>query len=567
MSGTVSALSPVYAIANEFVERYAAFDPIRATMIGVTSHDAEMTDFSPDGEAGRAALYRETLAKLEGAPILSDRDRIARDALKENLELRLDVFEAGDFRRSLSIIGAPVVGIRRAFELMPRANQEDWQRIVTRLGLVGKAVGSFERSLEEGVRRGQTGARRQALQNVRQAETWAGKREGIPSAFAALVDAFYRSGISSPGLAKDLERAVTGANGAFAGFAGFLQEKYLDAATETDGVGRERYALGSRSANGVVLDLEETYDWGWEELTRIEAEIDKTVERILPGKTVDEVSEFLNNDPARRIDGVDAYREWLQGLHDRALSDLHGVHFDIPDAIRRIEVMIPPPGGALAASYTGPSEDFSRPGRTWWPIPEGKTSFPMWPEVTTAYHEGVPGHHLERATAKYLAGELSRFQSVMGGTSGYIEGWALYAERLMAELGYLDNAEHYLGMLRAQAFRAVRVIIDIGMHLELRIPASSRFHPGQTWTPELAANFAVGHASRSREFVESEINRYLGTPGQAISYKVGERCWLEAREASKKRAGGAFDLKEWHRAALNLGPMGLSQMQRELAVL
>jgi uncharacterized protein (DUF885 family) len=216
--------------------------------------------------------------------------------------------------------------------------------------------------------------------------------------------------------------------------------------------------------------------------------------------------------------------------------------------------------------YTGPSEDLSRPGRTWYPT-GGKAVFPLWGEVSIAYHEGVPGHHFQIGTTKYMAGELSRFQRLLAGTSGYVEGWALYAERLMGELGYLEKPDYYLGMLRAQALRAVRVILDIGMHLELPIPRSDRFHPGETWNAELGDAFARERSCFAPEFMASEVTRYLGTPGQAISYKVGERCWLEARESSKQRLSKAFDLKAWHRKALELGPMGLAQMQREMATM
>ncbi len=132
--------------------------------------------------------------------------------------------------------------------------------------------------------------------------------------------------------------------------------------------------------------------------------------------------------------------------------------------------------------YTGPSEDFSRPGRTWYPS-TGQERFPMWAEVTTAYHEGVPGHHLQVAQVVLQREHLCRVQR-MGFISGHGEGWALYAERLMDELGYLDRPEYRLGMLAAQALRAVRVIIDIGMHLELEIPevqppTEAPFHPGR----------------------------------------------------------------------------------------
>jgi uncharacterized protein (DUF885 family) len=213
--------------------------------------------------------------------------------------------------------------------------------------------------------------------------------------------------------------------------------------------------------------------------------------------------------------------------------------------------------------YTRPSGDFSRPGRTWYPT-GGKTIFPLWGEVSIAYHEGVPGHHFQIGTSVYLEDKLSRYQRQLGGTSGYIEGWALYAERLMGELGFLDNPDYYLGMLRAQALRSVRVIIDIGMHLNMKIPQDVDFHPGDTWTPELGLKFIQQKSHFPQEFVKSEIDRYLGIPGQAISYKVGEKVWLETREAAKSKLGEKFDLKEWHTKALNLGGMGLSQMRREL---
>jgi uncharacterized protein (DUF885 family) len=185
--------------------------------------------------------------------------------------------------------------------------------------------------------------------------------------------------------------------------------------------------------------------------------------------------------------------------------------------------------------------------------------------VSICYHEGVPGHHLQIGQVRYLAGELSRFQRTLAGWSGHAEGWALYAERLMGELGYLDDPAYELGMLRAQAMRAMRVVVDIGLHLELTIPDDERYHPGETWTPELALPFAIERSKMPEDFMASEVDRYLGWPGQAISYKVGERVWLAAREEAKRHARDDFDLKAFHAHALNLGPMGLAQLRRELA--
>ena len=210
---------------------------------------------------------------------------------------------------------------------------------------------------------------------------------------------------------------------------------------------------------------------------------------------------------------------------DEAIDALDGTHFELAERVRRVESRIAPPGGAAAPYYTQPSLDFSRPGRTWLPT-MGETRFPAYDLVSTWYHEGVPGHHLQLAQWAHVADQLSRYQTTVGIVSANAEGWALYAERLMDELGFLTDAERRLGYLDAQMMRAVRVIIDIGMHLELEIPADSPFHPGERWTPELAHEFFARHSSRPADFVESEITRYQGMAGQAIGYKLGERVWL-----------------------------------------
>jgi len=555
-------MTAIYDIASDYVDAMAAIDPITATAMGIPGHDAEMTDMSPQGVAVHSVLRRETLAKLAAAEVTNERDRIAKEAMEDVISLREEVVATGDQYR-LSGFRNATTTLRMVFDVMPRATEQDWANIAARLALVPQGVESYRVSLEEGKRMGVLTARRQVAHAMKQSATYGGA-DGATPFFQTLVDAFEATGIQSEGLKADLVAGAATASQTYVEFSRYLEEEFMDSAVERDGVGRDLYQLMARAFTGVELDLEETYEWGWEELYRIESEMRDTCAKILPGASIEETKNFLESDPNRAIDGVEEFRQWMQDLQDRTIAEMDGVHFDIPDPIKKIEAMIAPPGGGLAMYYTGPSEDFSRPGRTWYPT-GGKSRFPLWGEVSIAYHEGVPGHHFERANAKYLSAELSRFQRLMSGTSGYVEGWALYAERLMGELGYLENPDYYLGMLRAQAMRAVRVIVDIGMHLELKIPAREPFHGGETWKAELGQAFCDQRSQFPADFMQSEVLRYLGWPGQAISYKVGERCWLEARENSKKRLGDAFDLKEWHRAALNLGPMGLGQMQRELA--
>lgn len=557
-------MTRIFEIAEKYVDDLAAIDPNFATSIGVAGHETELSDYSPEGHARTADLSRRTLADVKAAEPEGEPDRIARDVMVERMSVRLDLFEAAEYLRDVKILGSGMSAIRSVFDQMPRATEQDWRNITGRLAAVPAALAGYRQSLQQGLDHGKVAAKRQAVECAKQAETWSGQKAGTPAFFSTLLDAFDRSGITAGGLRADLEKNANAASAAYGDMRAFLTDTYLPKADERDGCGRERYALNSQVFNGTELDLEETYRWGWAELYRVEEELTKTADRIKPGATVAEALKVLETDPARQIDGVDAYQGWLQELHDKALDDLDGTHFDIDPRIKRVEVMIPPAGGALAPYYTGPSEDFARPGRTWWPLGT-RTRFPKWFQVTTAYHEGVPGHHLQVGAVRCFADRLSRYQRTAAFVSGHGEGWALYAERLMGELGYLENPDYYLGMLSAQAMRCVRVIVDIGMHLELPIPAGDRFHPGETWTHDLALEFAVERALQPREFMASEIVRYLGWPAQAISYKVGERAWLTGREAAKQRDGATFDLKAFHSRALALGPMGLGQLEKEMA--
>ena len=556
-------MSRVFEIADKYVDEIAALEPALATALGIAGHDHEMPDLSPEGPAKVAELNRKTIGELLEAPVESAADRIAQEVMHERLTVSLDTFEAGEYMRALRNIASPLQGVRQVFDYMPKETAEHWANVAARMKLVPQTLAGYRESLSLGLAEGLTASKRQAREGAEQARVWAGLSDK-PSYFDQLKEQFEKSGVSSNGLAADIESGTAAARQGYGEIYRYLAEDYGPQTSEREAAGEERYQLMSRVFLGATIDLKETYQWGWDELYRIESEMQKTAERIKPGATIAEATELLEKDTARCVEGVENYKRWLQGLHDEALTELHGKHFDIPDKIRVVEVMIPPPGGALAAYYTGPSEDFKRPGRTWWPTGD-LTRFPKWADVSTVYHEGVPGHHLQVATVRLYPETLSRYQRLLTFISGHGEGWALYSERLMSELGYMENPDYYMGLLSAQALRAVRVIIDIGMHLELEIPASERFHPGETWNHDLALDFAAERALRPKAFMASEVVRYLGWPAQAISYKVGERYWLNAREGARNAAGDGFDLKAFHTKALSIGPMGLAQLERELA--
>jgi uncharacterized protein (DUF885 family) len=551
--------TPIYELSDAYVERAAQLDPVGATGRGIVGYDDKMTDYSPDGIAARTELDRTTVTRLGELKPANDRDRIAGDLLSERLRSSTALDESGETMRTLRIIGSPFQGIRGVFDIMPRNTEQEWQIIASRLELVPSALEGVKASLAETTSRGLPPARRQVLACAEQGATWAGLRQHKPY-FVSLV-ANYAG--DDEALKARLVAASEAATQAYGSLGEWLRDDLAAGASTRDAVGRDRYALAAAQTLGAKVDPEEAYRWGWDELHRLEAEMRTVADRIVPGATVAEAIAFLESDPGRAIEGEDRLRSYLQALMDKTIEELDGTHFDIPGPLKKVEAMIAPPGGAAAMYYTGPSEDFSRPGRTWYPT-LGKTKFPLWGEVSICYHEGVPGHHLQIGQVRYLKDQLSRFQR-MAWLGGHGEGWALYAERLMDELGYLENPDYRLGFLRAQVMRAVRVVVDIGMHLEFKIPANDKFHPGEQWTPELGEAFLFERSCFPRDFMASELDRYLGWPSQATCYKLGERVWLTARDDVKHRLGAAFDQKAFHAHALGLGPIGLDQLAGEIA--
>jgi uncharacterized protein (DUF885 family) len=548
-------------LANSYVDEWAPLNPTGATFIGVPGHDTKLDDLSPEGFAAQAELTRSTLARLDPLEPATESEHVAKDAMQERLGLELARYDAGDIASDLNVIASPLHGLRMVFDLMPTQGEEALANISARLAGFPRALEQYKRTLLEEAARGNVSARVQMVEVAEQCDAWTDPARD--NFFHRLADGLGADGT----LGAELQRNAAAATAATTGFGEFLRSELAPHGRDKEAAGPERYARASQYFLGARVDQEETYAWGFEELARLEREMRVVAGEIAGrGASVDEAVTVLDADPARRIPGKEAFRDWMQALADKAVSALDGTHFDIPEPVRSIECCLAPTsdGGIY---YTGPSEDFSRPGRMWWAVPEGMTEFSTWREVTTVYHEGVPGHHLQIGQTIYRVELLNRWQRLLCFCSGHAEGWALYAERLMDDLGYLADPGDRLGMLDGQALRASRVIVDIGMHLELEIPRDNPFgfHPGERWTPELGWEFLRAHTRMNEEVLRFEWKRYLGWPGQAPSYKVGERIWLQARDEARQRKGADFDLKTFHRDALNLGALGLDPLRKALA--
>lgn len=551
-------MGAVRRLADRYLDDLVLLDPLLATELGRPSGQTELPDVSPAGAEAKAMLAGRTLAELGKLADEDELDRSCRALMNDRLGLVVAQFDAGEHLRPLSVIAGVPAALQGTFDLMAMDTADDWATIGTRIGAMPTALRGLQQSLEEGIRRGILAAPRQAVATADQLSTWAGDSGTIPL-FTSLAQRAPEQ------LRPNVARHIDATNDALRSLAGWLRGTYARAAANVpDAVGRDRYLVSARQYLGSELDPEEAYTWAWGELERLETEMRRVADQILPGSSIDEAMDWLDVH-GEAAEGEAELVAFLQELMDSTITALQGTHFDLAEPLLTVQAMIAPPGGAAAQYYTPPSADFSRPGRTWYPT-MGKTRFPIWNEVSTCYHEGVPGHHLQLAQWVYMAPKLSQFQSTFF-VSGNGEGWALYSERLMDELGFLTDPGRRLGYLVAQQLRATRVIVDIGMHLSMPIPTGQPFHPGEHFTPQLGREFMGLHAGKDETFLDSEWERYLGWPGQAICYKLGERVWLAGRDAARRRAASAgrtFDQKAWHMAALSMGSTGLDYLADEL---
>ncbi len=541
----VRRTTAVDAVAERYLAAFAALDPCAATEMGIVGHDVdydtEITDYSPDGVTARAEAARGALRELDGVTPEDDVDAVTLAAMRERLGIQLALHDARLDVGELNVIASPLQSMRDVFDLMPTDSEEDWRAVSERLSKVPDRIDGYAESLRAAVADGHPPAVRQVSRGVEQA----GQIQQL------FVDMVVDAAPANDVLHAELQQRAAAAADAYSRLAAVLREEIGPRARGEDAFGRDAYRLYSRLYLGAEVDLDETYEWGLGRLEAIVAEQESIAHRLYPESSVAHALSRLDEEPRYVVQGTDNLRAWMQELSDRVVDALADTHFEIAEPLRNLECMIAPTqtGGIY---YTGPSEDLTRPGRMWWSVPPGVDTFHTWQETTTVFHEGVPGHHLQIGRAVVLADQLNRWRRLGCWVSGHGEGWALYAERLMAELGWLDDAGNRMGMLDAQRFRAARVVIDIGVHCGMTAP------DGGTWNADKAWVFLQSHSAMKEANLRFELDRYLGWPGQAPSYAVGQRIWQQLRD---EMVGRGVSLKEFHRRALDLGGLPLDVLR------
>ena len=536
------------ASCDNFLADLAKLSPTDATEWGIEGYEGDLQDFSPDYFTAVADRTREMVADLDALDDSTDEsdddddfddvDYVTAAVLRDRLCLELDLHHHGEDIRNLNNIASPVQTIRDTLLLMPHDTAEQKDAIRSRLSKVEAALQGYRESLVEAANQGMVPPTRQINEVIGQCN--------------ALADA--SSMLDGLGLEED-NAEVESAKTAFDDFSGWLSAELQPSSSNEDAVGRERYARFSKLFVGDSVDLDEAYEWGLHRLQEIHAEQLKLAEELYgPGTALRTAVRKLNADERYQLHGTDALVEWMQGVADKVISNLNGTYFDIPEQIQTIECKIDP-AGTGGIFYTQPTEDFSRPGRMWWSVPAGQEIFHTWQELTTVHHEGAPGHHLQIGLA-LMEPNLNSWRRNACWNSGHGEGWALYAEALMAELGYMDDPGYRMGLLDSQRLRAARVVVDIGLHLGKKMPDGSGI-----WDKAHMKSFMRENTAMDDANLAFEVNRYLGWPGQAPSYAIGERLWHKTRDDAVAQG---MTPREFHSEALALGSIPMSILRETI---
>ena len=536
------------ASCDNFLANLAKLSPTDATEWGIEGYEGDLQDFSPDYFTAVADRTREMVADLDALDDSTDEsdddddfddvDYVTAAVLRDRLCLELDLHHHGEDIRNLNNIASPVQTIRDTLLLMPHDTAEQKDAIRSRLSKVEAALQGYRESLVEAANQGMVPPTRQINEVIGQCN--------------ALADA--SSMLDELGL-EEGNAEVESAKTAFDDFSGWLSAELQPSSSNEDAVGRERYARFSKLFVGDSVDLDEAYEWGLHRLQEIHAEQLKLAEELYgPGTALRTAVRKLNADERYQLHGTDALVEWMQGVADKVISNLNGTYFDIPEQIQTIECKIDP-AGTGGIFYTQPTEDFSRPGRMWWSVPAGQEIFHTWQELTTVHHEGAPGHHLQIGLA-LMEPNLNSWRRNACWNSGHGEGWALYAEALMAELGYMDDPGYRMGLLDSQRLRAARVVVDIGLHLGKKMPDGSGI-----WDKAHMKSFMRENTAMDDANLAFEVNRYLGWPGQAPSYAIGERLWHKTRDDAVAQG---MTPREFHSEALALGSIPMSILRETI---
>lgn len=527
--------------------------PLIATFYGERGHDAEVDDNSAAGRAARKASDEALLKRARAVDRrkLNAEEKLSVEVLKDMLEDDLEGLALPYFEMEIDHMDGGQSWIPTVIQTaQPMKTAEDAAALEKRLKLIPLFFSRHKENVAAGLKTGRVAARVPVEKLIRQID----EMTAVPVEKSPYAEACARlpEPLRAEWTPKLLKIAADEIYPALNAYSAWLKSDYLPK-TRTKEIGlsgvpggRAMYRHSIRAHTTVDKSPDQLHKIGLEEVAGIRDEMTQIARRAGHAGDLESYLESVRKDPKNFFKTRAEVREDAERLVAKAKAKLPDWFGTLP----KTELVVKPveefqEKNEAAARYFQPPTDLSRPGVYYINTykPESRPRFSM---TSLAVHEGVPGHHLQIALALENAG-LPQFRRSAGYTA-YVEGWALYTERLGDEMGLYEDDLSRLGMLSDQALRACRLVVDTGIH-------------AKGWSREQAIAYMKANTPMSEEEIEAEVDRYTVWPGQALAYKVGQREIMALREEVRSRTGRRFDIKSFHDAVLRHGALPLGVLR------
>jgi prolyl oligopeptidase len=528
--------------------------PLEATYLGDTRYNDQWPEATPAAFERDHKADSETLKALAGIKraALSGKDQLNFDLFKGEMESRLARYPFKPWSYQMTMREGPQT-LNEVAEIMPFDTAADYEIWLKRLRALPRYLDQYIALLRTAAAEGRTQPRSLMQRALPTLESQA----GATAESSPFFDRFKRmpeklASADRERLAAEAKRVIgNDVIPAYKRFAVFFRDEYLPRCRETVGIwdtpdGLAYYANRAKSHTTTSLTPEEIHQIGLAEVTRIRGEMQQVMDKLGFTGTRQQFFEKLRTDPQFYFTNPDdLFRAYVYTtkMIEPELPKLFGKLYRTPIGLKPIPMTSAP--NTTTAYYSGPSIDGKRAGYFYTNLykPEVRPKYEI--EVLTV-HEAIPGHHLQIALAQEQT-DLPKFRRFAGYTA-YIEGWALYSERLGFELGLYKDPYSHFGQLTYDMWRAVRLVVDTGIHVK-------------KWTRQQAIDYFKDNAAKTETDIINEIDRYIGWPGQALAYKIGQMKILELRAKAEKTLGPKFDIRAFHDMVLESGAIPLDVLE------
>ena len=544
-------------LADRFWQTSLDADPLMSTEVGAPGRDARLPPLEPAAREAIARRLESQRAEVEAidAGGLTNADRITRDALRQAIDATATFIHADSDAYTVDPMGGPQVSFLNVADYQSVQSVDDGRDMVERWRAMGPWVDELIARQRRSIADGRPPVRILCERVVDELDSLlAQPDEAWPLLSPATAEREAWSTAERDAFGSDLAAGVRkGVRPAFERYRAFVRDEALpmargdaDVGLATLSGGAEMYRALARAHTTTDLEPEELHAIGLREIERIDGELIELGGRLLGADGLGDTISRLRGDRGLYFDSGDEIEEVAR----RSLARAQEATPDWFNRLPRTPVEVVPMGAheeehSTIAYYRDPSSDGSRPGRYYVNRSHPETR-PRYEAEALAFHESVPGHHLQVALAQELTSLPDFRRHAL--TTAFVEGWGLYAERLSNEMGLYSGDLDRIGIASFDAWRASRLVVDTGMH-------------ALGWSRSQAIAFMTEHTALGTNNIANEVDRYIVWPGQALAYKIGQLEFLRLRDEARRRLGERFDIRRFHDAVLEPGALPLDVLR------